>query len=75
MSELPYAFTAPLLVIAPLEMVPAKVAFCDASNNKACVPTVKNFMVEPDDSALSSTLSLSEAFNNNLPLTVPASVR
>ena len=31
--------------------------------------------MEPNDSALSSTLSLSEAFNINLPLTVPESVK
>ena len=55
--------------------IPVKVAFCDASNNKASVPTVKNFIVEPSDSARNSTLSLSLAFSSNLALTVPLSVK
>jgi len=31
---------APLLVIAPLSIVPAKVAFCEASNLSACTVLV-----------------------------------
>ena len=60
-----------LVVVIP----PAKVAFCEASNVKAKVSTVKKFISEPKEIALISRLSLSLEFNCIFALVVPASVK